>query len=568
MSLVNERHCELCEDDGADTFCRDCNYFFCAQCCEAVHDDPVRSHHALAKVSPGSSPVTPAAVGNSSGPTAVDGPHLTTPSITGVSPAPTVPETFRSPAAARTPPEDIRSLPRADLPQLPSSWGSAGVGGARCEDDKGGLPNRSDQTEPVGTPGVSTESDTAAEQVQSTFSFAKSQAYHARQGTVGGGLYASDRGVEISAGDMAARVAESYQVHSSAIGRGLYASDRGESLLSASRMSMSDIDAAAWTASGGLRGSYSASSFGPLRGTMDALTLDPKRVSRSDLVAAAWPWESCDSDAPLPAAQGEVAGSPASLHPAATKLSAALAGARPHPLGRSAGTSHAPTCGLGVRLRHSSRGTLTVAAILEGGSAYQSGMLLAGDTVLAVDGVDTAGRSIRQIAALFVGEEGSLAVLRVARAAPDDPSSLGSPFTVAVQRKAFLPPAPQTSPPEDAVQTPASLQQVSSLETASAIRTAQAEHWQRRVSLTGALCGRPQTQSLVSRARSHLHLQQWPCCLPRSRPRPQSTNLQHPSLLICLQICPRLPHRRPPLRLQKSKPHNLHLCIRRTFRHR
>jgi len=44
----------------------------------------------------------------------------------------------------------------------------------------------------------------------------------------------------------------------------------------------------------------------------------------------------------------------------------------------------APKCGLGVRLRHSHRGLLSVASILPGGAADASGLLRENDQVCSI----------------------------------------------------------------------------------------------------------------------------------------------------------------------------------------
>ena len=73
---------------------------------------------------------------------------------------------------------------------------------------------------------------------------------------------------------------------------------------------------------------------------------DPKRVTRSDIVSAVWPWQQqvtmgthCES-----------------------KLDIEKIGVKP------------PKCGLGVRLRHSN-GMLSVAAVLSGGAADECGQV-------------------------------------------------------------------------------------------------------------------------------------------------------------------------------------------------
>jgi hypothetical protein len=75
----------------------------------------------------------------------------------------------------------------------------------------------------------------------------------------------------------------------------------------------------------------------------------------------------------------------------------------------------APRCGLGVRLRHSNRGILSVAMILPGGAADKSGRLAANDQILAVNGVETSGKPIQDVAKMFVGIEGSSVDLKISR---------------------------------------------------------------------------------------------------------------------------------------------------------
>ena len=89
-----------------------------------------------------------------------------------------------------------------------------------------------------------------------------------------------------------------------------------------------------------------------------------------------------------------------------------------------------PKCGLGVRLRHSNRGLLSVAAILPGGAADVNGQLKEGDQILAVDSAETFGKPIQDVARMFVGNEGTVVDLRICREGE-------VPFHVCVVRKAF-----------------------------------------------------------------------------------------------------------------------------------
>jgi hypothetical protein len=73
---------------------------------------------------------------------------------------------------------------------------------------------------------------------------------------------------------------------------------------------------------------------------------DPKRVTRSDIVSAVWPWQ-----------QQVTMGTPCE-----SKLDIEKLGVKP------------PKCGLGVRLRHSN-GMLSVAAVLSGGAADECGQV-------------------------------------------------------------------------------------------------------------------------------------------------------------------------------------------------
>ena len=105
-----------------------------------------------------------------------------------------------------------------------------------------------------------------------------------------------------------------------------------------------------------------------------------------------------------------------------------------------------PKCGLGVRLRHSNRGLLSVAAILPGGAADVNGQLKEGDQILAVDSAETFGKPIQDVARMFVGNEGTVVDLRICREGE-------VPFHVCVVRKAFQsqtcvpePRAPTTQP--------------------------------------------------------------------------------------------------------------------------
>ena len=119
-------------------------------------------------------------------------------------------------------------------------------------------------------------------------------------------------------------------------------------------------------------------------------------------MSAQWPWES-----PLPseqAAAGDAARGANSLTNSALEVDGAAK------LG-----IEAPRCGLGVRLRHSSRGLLSVATLLPGGPAHSSGLLRENDQILCVDGSDTFGKPIQQVAKLFVGVEGSSVDLKICR---------------------------------------------------------------------------------------------------------------------------------------------------------
>jgi hypothetical protein len=72
-------------------------------------------------------------------------------------------------------------------------------------------------------------------------------------------------------------------------------------------------------------------------------------------------------------------------------------------------------CGLGVKLRHSKNGQLSVAAIVPGGAAHSSGQINPGDAILAVGGVETIGKSLQDVASMFVGPESTPVVLTVLR---------------------------------------------------------------------------------------------------------------------------------------------------------
>jgi C-terminal processing protease CtpA/Prc len=57
--------------------------------------------------------------------------------------------------------------------------------------------------------------------------------------------------------------------------------------------------------------------------------------------------------------------------------------------------------GLGVRLRHSTQGYLSVAGVMPGGAAHNSGLVETGDFVLAVDGIETTGKTL-QVCGIFI----------------------------------------------------------------------------------------------------------------------------------------------------------------------
>lgn len=63
------------------------------------------------------------------------------------------------------------------------------------------------------------------------------------------------------------------------------------------------------------------------------------------------------------------------------------------------------TVGLGVRLKHSAESMLSVASIIPGGAAAESGALKVGDLVLKVDGIETQGKSVQQVSGMFLGQE-------------------------------------------------------------------------------------------------------------------------------------------------------------------
>ena len=162
------------------------------------------------------------------------------------------------------------------------------------------------------------------------------------------------------------------------------------------RMSMNDIDVlqgsgatpSIWAAAAGraspsnnLRATLPnsdlySSNGGTARGFVSSLDMhDPKRVTRSDIVSAQWPWQQ-ENAAPvreLNFADKPVA--PTSL-PSGSLLRPGL---KP-PTGNALGIE-TPKCGLGIRLRHSSRGLLSVASILPGGAADSSGLLKESDQV-------------------------------------------------------------------------------------------------------------------------------------------------------------------------------------------
>eukprot|EP00286_Rhodomonas_abbreviata_P017506 CAMPEP_0181343614 /NCGR_PEP_ID=MMETSP1101-20121128/31684_1 /TAXON_ID=46948 /ORGANISM="Rhodomonas abbreviata, Strain Caron Lab Isolate" /LENGTH=222 /DNA_ID=CAMNT_0023455263 /DNA_START=143 /DNA_END=808 /DNA_ORIENTATION=+ len=53
--------CDLCEDEGADLFCKECNYHFCTLCCEAVHEEENRKNHTITSKVQSKKPSAPAA---------------------------------------------------------------------------------------------------------------------------------------------------------------------------------------------------------------------------------------------------------------------------------------------------------------------------------------------------------------------------------------------------------------------------------------------------------------------------------------------------------------------------
>jgi len=164
------------------------------------------------------------------------------------------------------------------------------------------------------------------------------------------------------------------------------------------RMSMNDIDVlkgpgaappSIWANAAGR-----ASPAGNLRSTMPNMDLysstgsasrgfvssldaqDPKRVTRSDIVSAQWPWQQENNNAP--ARELNFADRP--LGPVSLPTGPPLPPGLKPPTGNALGIE-TPKCGLGVRLRHSNRGLLSVASILPGGAADSSGMLIEGDQV-------------------------------------------------------------------------------------------------------------------------------------------------------------------------------------------
>jgi len=159
------RHCELCEDDGADTFCRDCNYFFCPQCCEAVHDDPARSHHVLSRVSTAPSPSS-AAPAHRPSPAAVS-PHLPSPTVHAQEQAAV------APAAAAYNPPYTSAVPS----QYPDSAYPAGHRGHGAPAEL----SHSNAFLPPDYPPAPNGDGVAAVAPSAVFSFSKSQDYHSRQ---------------------------------------------------------------------------------------------------------------------------------------------------------------------------------------------------------------------------------------------------------------------------------------------------------------------------------------------------------------------------------------------------
>ena len=114
------------------------------------------------------------------------------------------------------------------------------------------------------------------------------------------------------------------------------------------RSSMNDIDILRFSVNGNRpAGSFWASAATRASPVPDYKDLhDPKRVTRSDIVSAVWPWQ-----------QQVTMGTHCESKPDIEKL-----GVKP------------PKCGLGVRLRHSN-GMLSVAAVLSGGAADECGQV-------------------------------------------------------------------------------------------------------------------------------------------------------------------------------------------------
>ena len=97
-------------------------------------------------------------------------------------------------------------------------------------------------------------------------------------------------------------------------------------------------------------------------------------------------------------------------------------------------------CGIGVRVR-SLRGEMSIASVLPGGSAHESGQLGVGDRIVRVDGAEADGRPVQDVAKMFVGARDTRVDLLIVQA------GTGQRRLVSLRRKPFDAAAAAACPP-------------------------------------------------------------------------------------------------------------------------
>ena len=101
-------------------------------------------------------------------------------------------------------------------------------------------------------------------------------------------------------------------------------------------------------------------------------------------------------------------------------------------------------CGVGINFEVSDRRELIVESVVPGGAADKSRRVLAGDVLIAVDGVNIKGLDMSEISGKVLGRVGSSVTLDLRRRLESAPKGMAQRVTVRLVRTAaVMPPAPQ-----------------------------------------------------------------------------------------------------------------------------